>query len=452
MDYKYKRWLALSLTLLIFLTVFVPFTAEARLKSSWSRNYGGDFHDIAHEVLVTEDEGYLLAGYSNSFGPERRYQMWVVKTNSNGYTEWRRDIGGEYSDRAYAADNTEDGGFVLAGSTTSYGGRDNEDFYLVNIDGEGDVEWENNFGGDHDEIAYDVIQTSDGGYLIGGSTVTFGHRGRDWWIVRADEEGEEIWSRYYGGDQDEMISSVVETEEGNFVLGGSTASYGDPGFGFWSIEIDEEKIDEEKEEDPETGKEGVELEEEAIVWETNVGGFLDDKVHDMVLTQDGGFAAAGETRSYTELGTNFWLIKLDSEGTEQWNESYGGEFEEVAYSLIQTREGNFMMTGYETTYGGVQEDIFVVETDEEGEELFRYDTGGERTDIAYSIVEVDEDSFAVAGKTRSFGGGGFSFYLVKLGRPTGFFNLRMVGYAAVGIITAYVGIKVYKKYRYRFGY
>ena len=447
----YKRIKKLSYIIIISIiitTTFVPFTAEGRLKRNWSRNYGGEFHDIAHEVLVCDDGGYLLVGYSNSLGESKRYQVYVVKTNSNGYTEWMSDVGGEYSDRAFAATNTDDGGFAIAGATTSYGGRDNQDFYLVKMDGEGNLEWESNFGGDHDEIAYDVIQTRDGGYLLGGSTVTFGHRGRDWWIVKTNAAGDMEWSRYYGGDQDEVLTSVIETGEGEYVLGGYTASYGDPGFGFWSVKINEEMIDKDIE-DGYDDKEGILLEEKAIIWERNIGGFLDDKIHDMIQTSDGGFAAAGETRSYTEAGSNFWLIKMNSEGEEEWNNSYGGDFFEVAHSLVETEDGTFLMAGYETSYGGVQEDIFVVEADEDGEELFRFDAGGERTDIAYSIKVVDEDTFVVAGKTRSYGAGGFSFYLIELGRPTGISMPFILGGIGIGIAALY-GIRVIiKKYGYK---
>ncbi|MFP3872608.1 MAG: hypothetical protein ACOCTR_04105 [Candidatus Natronoplasma sp.] len=522
---KAERYIALTVIAIIAITLFIPATAEGRLKESWSRNYGGEFHDVAHEVLTTEDGGFLLAGYSNSFGQYRRDQVFVVKTNSNGYTEWRREIGGEFTDRAYAAANTEDGGYILAGSTTSYGGRDNQDAYLVKIDSEGEVEWENNFGGDHNEIAYDIIQTSDEGFILVGSTVTFGHRGRDWWIVRTDSEGQKLWSRYYGGDQDETATSVVETSDGNFVVGGHTASYGDPGYGLWTIEIDEDEIDQDKEEEEMTDKEGVSLKEylfsldlaeygeylekgpinetlreefeveghdveddaelseeeerwfiskdgkklfriemdyemdlmnvyleKPVVWETNIGGFLDDKIHDLILTEDGGFAATGETRSYAQNGTDFWLVKLDPAGREEWNESYGGTYVEVAHSLIQTGEGTYMMAGYETSWGGVQEDVFVVEADQNGEELFRYETDAERTDIAYSIVQVDEKSFAVGGTTRSVGAGGYSFYLIKLGRPTGFLNIWYAAYTAVGVIVIYALWKLFKKYRYKLNF
>ncbi len=522
---KLGKIISLAVISILLVITFVPFTAEARLKSNWSRNYGGEFHDIAHEVLSTEDGGYLLAGYSNSFGPERRDQVFLVKTNSNGFTQWRKNIGGEYSDRGYAATNTDDGGYAIAGLTTSYGGRDNYDFYLVKTNSEGDVEFERNYGGEHNEIAYDVIQTSDGGYLLGGSTVTYGHRGRDWWIVRTDEDGEKLWSRYHGGNQDEVLTSIVENEDGNFVLGGYTASYADPGFGLWVLEIDEDEIDQGKEEEEVTEKQGVQLtehlfsldiayeeylkeglmnetlrntfeekghdihenaelfferderededrwfisgdlkkeyrieigekldvySEKMVIWETNIGGTLDDKIHDLVMTQDGGYAAAGETRSYAEVGSNCWLVKLDTEGKEEWNVSFGGDYTEVAHSLTESHEGTLLMAGYETTWGGVQEDFFIVETDKEGEKLFQYDTGGERTDIAYSIITVDEDTFAVAGKTRSFGGGGFSFYLLELGRPTGVSTPLVLGALGVGAVGVYAGVKIIKKYRHKF--
>lgn len=446
----FGKVVSVVIVFIIIFIAFAPMPVEGRLKSNWSRNYGGEFHDVAHEVLLSEDGGYLLAGYSSSFGAGNRDQVYLVKTNTNGYTEWRKDIGGEYSDKGFAATNTDDGGYAIAGLTTSYGGRDNYDFYFVKTDSEGNVEWESNFGGDHNEIAYDVIQTSDGGYLLGGTTVTYGNKGTDWWVVKTNETGEKEWSRYYGGEQDEELKSVMETEDGNFVLGGSTASFADPGFGLWALEIDEGNIDEEKEEDVETDFEGVELEKDAIRWETNVGGFLDDKIHDMIITQDGGFAATGKTESYTDTGSDFWLVKLDSEGQEKWNKSYGGDYFEVANAITETDEGNLMMAGYETSWGGVQEDFFVLETDENGEELSRLDVGGERTDIANSIITVDDDTFAVAGQTRSFGGGGFSFYLVEIGRPSEISVSLVLGAVGIGVVGIYAGVKLFKKYRYLF--
>ncbi len=416
--------ISILIVMLMITITFTPIIAEARFKRSWARTFGGEKHDIAHEVLLTEDGGYLMVGYSSSYG--YRNQVLLYKTNSNGFAEWFRVIGGEYSDRAYAATNTMDGGYAIAGSTTSYGGRDNEDFYLVKTDSEGIVEWEANFGGDHDEIAYDVIQTSDGGYLLGGSTVTFGHRGTDYWVVKTDEHGEKEWSRYFGGQQDEVCTSVLETEDGNFLIGGYTASYGDPGDGLWIIKIDPEG-------EP--------------IWETNVGGYLDDRIHDMIITNDGGIAAAGDTRSFTELGSNFWLIKLNSEGIEEWNQSYGGDYYDIAYSLLQTPEGNFILAGSETSVGGVQEDIYIVETDGNGNELHSYRVSGGREDIAYSIIQVDDGEYIIAGKTQSYGEGGYSFYLVKIGRPIELTIPIILAILGISIVAIYIIKLAFNKYR-----
>ncbi len=382
--------------LVIVLSMIIPQTTSAQLNDEWKKTYGGSGDDVARSVLFTDDGGLIVVGYTRSFGEGKLNNIYILKTNQNGYTQWRRTFGGNFDDEGEEIIQTEDGGFLIAGSSESFQGRAQYDFYMLKIDSEGRKEWDNGFGGDYDEQCYSVAQTDDGGYLLGGSTVTFGARGKDFWVVKTDDQGKEEWRQAYGGDGDDICRSVIRTEDGNYLLAGYTDSFGDPGQGAYLVKINE------------TG---------SMIWNRSTGGIYDDYVYDVIRSEDGGYAYVGSTTSYGAGEESFWLTKTDSEGYEEWNYSSDGDYDEVAYSVYQSKEGNYIMTGYTSSYGKGGRDVWVVEIDEEGEEISKKTFGGSGDDVAYSITGSKGDRFAIAGYTRSFGAGGKDFWVIKIGRP-----------------------------------
>ncbi|MDH5686018.1 MAG: hypothetical protein OEY73_05765, partial [Hadesarchaea archaeon] len=169
-------------------------------------------------IVQTSDGGYALAGSTESYGAGG-FDFWLVKTDSSGNEEWSKTFGGENDDWAYSVVQTSDGGYVLAGSTMSYGAG-GEDFWLVKTDSSGNEEWSKTFGGVNRDWARSVIQTSDGGYALAGG-----------WLLKTDSSGNEEWSKTFGGANGGTAWSIVQTSDGGYALAGGS------GANFWLVKL-----------------------------------------------------------------------------------------------------------------------------------------------------------------------------------------------------------------------
>jgi Tol biopolymer transport system component len=166
------------------------------------------------------DNGYIVVGYTNSFG--KAYQVYLVKTDANGDTLWTRTYGGASDEDGWCVDQTSpDGGYIIAGWTRSFGAG-GKDLYLVKTDADGDTLWTRTYGGADDDWAMSVEQTPDGGYIMVGWTKSFGMGANDIYVIRTDASGDTLWTRTYGGPDDEFGHSVQVTADGWYIVAGST--------------------------------------------------------------------------------------------------------------------------------------------------------------------------------------------------------------------------------------
>lgn len=162
--------------------VTVTAGADNAPPKEWDRTFDGSGDDWASSVRQTSDGGYVLAGSTNSFGAGGD-DFWLVKTDAQGNKEWSRTFGGSSSDLAYSVQQTSDSGYILAGYTWSFGAG-SKDFWLVKTDVAGNKEWDRTFGGLVSDRAYSVQQTADGGYILAGGTGSFGAGCCDFWLVK----------------------------------------------------------------------------------------------------------------------------------------------------------------------------------------------------------------------------------------------------------------------------
>jgi len=207
--------------------------SDAAGEDQWTQTFGGNSMDICYAVQQLADGGYALAGLTTSFGAGEA-DAWLVRTNSAGQMLWSRTFGWATNDVAYDMIKTSDGGFALAGHTQA-GGSGERDYYLVKTDGNGTLEWAHTYGGIYDEFCYTLQQTSDGGYILAGSTYSFGAGNDDIWLVRLSSTGALLWSRTFGGGNTEYSESVAVTSNGGFVLGGQTLSFGAIDWDIWLV-------------------------------------------------------------------------------------------------------------------------------------------------------------------------------------------------------------------------
>ena len=190
----------------------------------WQKAYAGSNSDRATSIQQTIDGGYITAGPTNSFGAGN-YDSWILKLSSGGDVEWQRTYGGSDSDAAYSIQQTSDGGYITAGYTNSFGAGSN-DFWVLKLSSSGDIEWQKAYGGRDSEVALSIRQTVDGGYIIAGSTNSFGAGSNDFWILKLSSSGDIEWQKAYGGIRFDTAQSIQQTSDGGYIVAGITESFG----------------------------------------------------------------------------------------------------------------------------------------------------------------------------------------------------------------------------------
>ncbi|MEA3476121.1 MAG: hypothetical protein U9R23_06765 [Candidatus Cloacimonadota bacterium] len=249
----------------------------------WNKTFGGIDWDSGQSVSYTEDGGYIITGWTQSYGAGG-YDVWLIKTDVNGNEEWNRTFGGSSDDRGESVSQTDDGGFIITGSTASYG----YDVWLIKTDANGNEEWNKTFGGDCCDCGNSVSQTVDGGFIITGWTASYGH---DVWLIKTNENGNEEWNRTFDGNSKDEGESVSQTNDGGFIIIGSTGLQEASGSDIWLIKTD-----------------AIGNEE----WDKTFSGSYIDYGKSVSQTNDGGFIITGSTKSTYDY--DVWLIKTDDEG------------------------------------------------------------------------------------------------------------------------------------------
>jgi hypothetical protein len=367
---------------------------------SFCKAIGGANHDVGKSLIQTSDGGYAIAGHTKSFGAGD-YDVYVVKLDAKGNLQWTKTIGGTKDDRGASLIQTSDGGYAIAGSTKSFGAGD-WDFYVVKLDAKGNLQWTKTIGGSGGEIGTSLIQTSDGGYAIAGFTTSFGAGSGDVYVVKLDANGNLQWTKTIGGPGDEAGFSLIQTSDGGYAIAGGTRSFGAGGTDVYVVKLDA------------NGN---------LQWTKTIGGKGWDEGFSLIQTSDGGYAIAGETTSFgTELlDLDVYFVKLDANGNLQWTKTISGPKIEAGSSLIQTSDGGYAIVGHtesfsegETDVDVVKRDVYVVKLDVNGNLQWTKTISGKNADGGSSIIQTSDGGYAIAGATTSFGAGEADVYLVKL--------------------------------------
>ena len=384
--------LSASLLLLSVVTLLLSSSLFAQsLGPLWTKTYGNEGIAHAYSVCRTSDGGFAMAGKFRD-GEKDDWDVYVVRTDPAGDTLWTRIFGGTGDEIARSLIEAADGGFVIAGRT-----RPSEDatwsVYLLKTDAHGEKEWIRFYGETEEDFALAVTQASDGGYVLAGGVMGANGETYDACLLKTDGDGKEMWTRTYGGDGGEFATSVAETRDGGYIVGAATESFGEGSLDFYLIRTDE------------TG---------STQWARTYGGTEWDVPYEVRQTSDGGFIAAGETKSFGEIGLDVYLVKTDGEGDVEWAENYGGVGRQTAQAVWETSEGDFIVGGYSYEYEEWGQDIYIGRVNRQGEVLWVKTFGGPGRDIAYSIMQAIDGACVIAGEIASGGPGRCGAYLLKI--------------------------------------
>jgi hypothetical protein len=373
---------ALFHLLAVFCCAFLTSHSIRAQQIEWDKTFGGDWRETIAEIKQTSDGGYILggsswSGVSGDKSEESRGESdyWIVKLDAGGNKIWDRTFGGADTDILTTIHQTTDGGYIVGGTSWSGSGGDkthanmgDTDFWVLKLDADGNKLWDRTYGGDNRDFLYALLPTADGGYLLGGTSnsgiggdKTQASLSFDYWLIKIDASGNKIWDRTYGGAGRgyDGLHAIVATSDGGYLLGGSS----DSGAGrdksepnksgckvddlecstdFWLVKIDAEGVKQ---------------------WDKTVGGFRSEFLHGLVQTADGGYLAGGYSFSNisgdkTEnnrgqcdsdetdvCSPDYWVVKLDAAGNVLWDKTLGGSKHDYLRDLIETPNG-YLLGGY----------------------------------------------------------------------------------------------------------
>ena len=382
----------------------------------WKNVYSRGAAEEGTHVAQTADGGYIASGVAASF-------FWVFKLDAGGTQQWEKYVtSGTGLTKIYDVRQTSDGGYIAAGSdfttgaTDSTGNRGIRDFFLVKLDNGGNVSWMKCLGGSLNEEAQSVEQTADGGYIVAGYTssddsdVTGWQGSADYWVVKLDASGNITWQKTLGGASDDRANSVMQTADGGYIVAGYAQSksgdvtgthWGGSDPDVWVVKLDA------------SGN---------IAWQQSYGGSGEDRAYAVRQTGDGGYIVAGSTTSSDgnvsgKHGTShgnqdYWVIKLDASGSLTWQKCLGGTGNDIAYSVRQTSDSGYIVAGTASSgdstdsdisgyHGHTGSDYWVVKLDASGNISWQKCLGGSGTEDARSIEQTSDGGYIVMGSTMS---------------------------------------------------
>lgn len=389
-----KRVFTVLVAVLLMASVF----AQAP-DTLWMKIFGGNLQDNrAYSVKQTNDNGFVLTGYTDEEGAGGR-DVRLIRTDSDGNTMWTKTYGGTLWDEGKCVQLTDDNGYIIAGYTKSYGnGGGNADVWLIKTNAAGDTLWTKTYGKFSPDYAYSVQQTKDGGYIVAGETSNIG-TGTNVYLIKTDAAGDSVWTKSYGGIAHEAGYSVQQTDDGGYIVTGVV----------W--------------EGPSTSIRNIWLIKTYpngdIQWTKVFGNTMrDDWSHSVQQTTDGGYIIVGETTSYGEGGYDIWLIKTNSSGDTLWTRTYGGSGDEYGYSVQQTSDVGYIITGYTESVGSGSFDLWLIKTDEAGNPIWTKTIGGLQSDYGYSVQQTTDGGYIITGVTLSYGLGANKIWLVRIASGT----------------------------------
>ncbi len=400
----------------------------------WQKSFGGSAADKAMAAIQTLDGGYLVTGSTESVDGDVtdnkvKLNCWLIKLKNTGTLDWKKCVGGETAHQANDMVETKDRCIVLAGSTMLKGGNytgehGNDDYWITKLNVYDNMQWSRVYGGKSDDVAKSIQQTTDGGYIVAGWGGLNGNNiirrslgGTDFWLMKLNKQGGIVWQNSLGGSGMDNASGVVEAADRGYIAAGYSSSnnfnvtnnHGSTDC--WLVKVDTGGIKE---------------------WRKSIGGSGLDYAYSIRLTKDKGFIIAGATESTNgdvqgnHGGSDAWIIKTDSAGKIDWQKCYGGKNNDVAYFVEQTKDGGYIFSGSSNSvdgdvtgnHGGT--DVWIVKLDNKGNLQWQKSLGGTKNEQSKTVHQTNDGGYIISAFSESSDGdcaenkGNYDFWVIKL--------------------------------------
>lgn len=364
---------------------------------TFQHTYGGASHDHGRSVKQTFDGGYIVAGSTSSFG-NGNSDVYLLKLDSFGIKQWSSVFGGPNVDWGFSVVQTADSGYVVCGYTNSFGAG-GYDIYLIKADQSGNLLWSKTFGGSDWDFAYSMSQASDGGFIIAGETYSFGNGNKDVYLIKTDSSGDEQWSKTYGGNEDDYAKSVKPTFDGGYIIGGGTKSFGAGETDIWLINT---------------------LANGDSSWTRTFGDTLDDIANSVAQApSDSGYIMVGSSLSFSTTGKpDYYMVRTDRDGNPLWtdvvtafqNEDYHADVKPLA-------DGRFALLGSTKSIGTIGYVFQFMIAESWGGIIMGI--GGPygslyNNELSFSLDTTSDKGFVLCGSTDGYGAGYNDIFLVKV--------------------------------------
>lgn len=359
----------------------------------WCKTFGGVQPDGGRAVNETADGGFIITGYTFSHGTGDA-DILVVKVDQKGGLVWARSFGGAGTEYGYGCKAVEDG-YVIAGYTTSFG-EGSRDIYILKLDFNGEEIWSKSYGGPSWDVGMAVDGSNKDGYYVCGYTHSFGEGEEDIYVIKTDPDGRKIWSETFGGERYEFGNSIARTSDGGCVVGATTGTFGKGNADFYLIRIDAD------------GNK---------IWERPYGnkgrrGYGFDWCHSMSLTRDGGSVCVGYTDSQDIMDAH--VVKFDDTGNEVWARSFGNKpFYDYGHTVCEIEDGGYIVCGVTKSIQG-DNDIALTRLNKNGKLLWTKTFGGAGSDWGSSLRITRDGHGILTGHTDSSGEGRSDIVLIKV--------------------------------------
>lgn len=435
-----KNYIVIIISIILILSNISIYSEEKTI--TWQKMYGGSDEDCAYSIQITDDGGYIIAGYSSSKNIKGvknhgKRDCYIIKLDSNGNITWQKMYGGSGDDWASSIQQTNDGGYIVTGTSSSEDipglkNKGSSDIYIIKLDYKGNIKWHKMYGGNGEDEALSAQQTSDGGYIIAGYTNSnniIGMKYKDeyyeyFYVLKLDSKGDIQWQKLFGGSQMEgekeffeSAFSIQQTNDGGYIVTGPSGANDISGVknngncDYFILKLDSDGN---------------------IILQKMYGGSGYDKAYCVQQTNNGGYIVAGFSDSTDIPGIknngymDIYIIKIDLKGNIEWQKMYGGSGYDKAFSIQQTEDGGYIIAGLSdsTDIPGVKnnggDSIYIIKINSKGDIIWQRIYGGSDYDGAYSIFQDKDGGYIVAGDSYSTdisglaNNGKFDFYILKL--------------------------------------